>query len=148
MVCISAVCISAVRVVELVRLVGDLGDVVVLLALGQVELMPSDVGVEQHVSDVQKRRLVLPDVDKGRLHSREHPGHASLVDVADDSFVLLSLEVKLSDVAVLDQRDPGLSPGRVDHEDAAHKSILSADLHPGRPTDGTRGTSGRAARGR
>ena len=95
------------------ELVGDLGGVLVL-ALGQLELRASEVGVVDDVGDVEEGRLVQPDVHEGRLHAREHPDDAALVDVADDALVLLTLEIELRDVAVLDERHARLAAGRVD----------------------------------
>ena len=91
-----------------------------MLALGQLELRAREVRVVDDVADVEEGGLVQPDVHEGRLHAREHPDHAALVDVADDALVLLTLEIELRDVAVLDERHAGLAAGRVDHEDAAH----------------------------
>ena len=82
--------------------------------------MTGEVGVEEHVTDVEEAGLVEPDVYEGRLHAREHARDAPLVDVADDAPVFFSLEVKLSDVALLDQRDTGLPTRGVDDENAAH----------------------------
>ncbi len=92
----------------------------VVLALGEVELVARDVGVEEDVGDVEERGLLVADVDEGRLHAREHPGHATLVDVADDALVFFTLEVELGDVTVFHQRDAGLAARGVDDEDAAH----------------------------
>ena len=122
------------RVLDVVR---DLGGVLVL-ALGQLELRAGEVRVVDDVADVEEGRLVQPDVHEGRLHAREHPDHATLVDVADDALVLLTLEIELRDVAVLDERHARLAAGRVDQEDAAHGGTPCARIRSRRPPDGWR----------
>jgi hypothetical protein len=123
------------RSAVVLELVGDLGGVLVL-AFGQLELRASEVGVVDDVGDVEEGRLVQPDVHEGRLHAREHPDHAALVDVADDALVLLTLEIELRDVAILDERHARLAAGRVDQEDAAHGGTPCARIWTRRPPDG------------
>ncbi len=125
------------RRARLLDVVGDVGCVLVL-ALGQLELGPGEVRVVDDVADVEEGRLVQPDVHEGRLHAREHPDHAALVDVADDALVLLTLEIELRDVAVLDERHARLAAGRVDQEDAAHGGTPCARIRTRRPPDGWR----------
>ena len=105
-----------------------------MLALGQLELGPGEIRVVDDVADVEEGRLVQPDVHEGCLHAREHPDHAALVDVADDALVLLTLEIELRDVAVLDERHARLAAGRVDQEDAAHGGTRARD--PDSPSAG------------
>ncbi len=107
--------------------VGDLGHLGGVLALGELELL-GEVRVAVDVPDVQERGLLEADVHEGGLHAREHADHASLVDVADDPLLALSLEVVLVDRPVLDQGDARLRARRVDHQDAAagHVGPLSA----------------------
>ena len=126
---------AAPRLLE--RRSGTSGGVLVL-ALGQLELLAGEVRVVDDVADVEEGGLVQADVDEGRLHAREHPDHAALVDVADDALVLLTLEIELGDVAVLDERDAGLAAGRVDDEDAAHGGTPCARIRTRRPPDGWR----------
>ena len=105
---------------DLLGLLGHVVDVAVVLAFRHVELVTGDVRVEEYVSDVEERRLVQADVYERRLHARKHTRDATLVDVTDDAPVFFSLEIKLSDVALLDQRDTGLPTRGVDDENAAH----------------------------
>jgi len=129
--------LAVVAVLALLRDVGDLGRLVVL-ALGELELRAGEVRVVDHVADVEEGGLLQPDVDKGRLHAREHPDDATFVDVSDYPLVFLTLEVELRDVAVLHERHPGLPTGGVDHEDAAHEPTLRAHAEGRRPPDGGR----------
>jgi hypothetical protein len=118
----------------------ELGDVrcLLVLALRQLELRPGEVRVVDDVADVEEGGLVQPDVDEGGLHARENPDHAPLVDVADDSLVLLTLEIELGDVSLFDERDACLAAGRVDQEDAAHGGTPCARARSRHPPDGSR----------
>ena len=127
----------------------QLGDVrrLLVLALGQLELRPGEVRVVDDVADVEEGGLVQADVDEGGLHAREDPDHAPLVDVADDSLVLLTLEIELGDVSLLDEGDARLAAGRVDQEDAAHGGTPCARARSRHPPDGGRRKRATSVRG-
>ena len=85
---------------------------------------PGEIRVGDDVGYVEKGGLVEADVHERRLHSREDPDHLAFVDVTDDSFLVLTLQVVLGNGPLLDQRDPGLLPRGVDHQDVRHRRIL------------------------
>ena len=76
------------------------------------------VGRAAHVRDVQVGALLEADVDERRLHAGQHALDPTLVDVAGDATLALPLDVELAEVAVLDERDPGLRTVGVDDEEA------------------------------
>ncbi len=65
---------------------------------------------------MEEGRAVEAEVDEGRVHAREHPGHLAEVDVADDAAVASTLDVELGDDAVLDDGDAGLADVDVDDD--------------------------------
>src|SRR5712692_2424778 len=126
------------RLAGLDSALGCLGRLLVL-SLGQFELRAREVRIVKNIRDVEKRRLIESDVYKGGLHSGQNPNDPTLVDVSNNSLVLLPLEVELRDMAVLDEGNARLSTGGVDHQDAAaHDEILSAQPGKRAPSDGSR----------
>ena len=77
------------------------------------------VGRAAHVRDVEVRALLEADVDERGLHPGQHAFDASLVDVPRDAALALALDVELTEVPVLNERDPGLGTVGVDYEEAA-----------------------------
>ena len=63
---------------------------------------------------------IQPDVDEGRLHTRQHPHHLALVDVANDAAALGALDVHLLQDTVLHHRHPRLHGGDVHQDFFAH----------------------------
>ena len=60
----------------------------------------------KEIRHVKEGVAVESDIDKGRLHTRQHAHYAAFIDVADDSLVLFaSLDVELSDAFVFDDSD-------------------------------------------
>jgi hypothetical protein len=127
-------------------LLGDVGRLVAVLALGELELL-GEVRIAVDVADIEERGLLQADVDEGGLHAREDPDDAPLVDVADDPLLALSLEVVLVDRAVLDQRDARLRAARVDHQDIVARHVgLPIPRPPARPSSGRRRLGARGGR--
>ena len=82
------------------------------------------LGRAAHVGHVQERGLLDADVDEGRLHARKHALTSTFVDVADDAALAAALDVQLDQLALFDQRDPGLGAVSVDNKKmSGHKSL-------------------------
>ena len=54
------------------------------------------------VGHVQEGRALQPDVDKGRLHARQHARHLAQIHVADQAALERALDMQLLHRAVLD----------------------------------------------
>ena len=65
------------------------------------------VDAAHQVGDMQKRRPVQADVDKGRLHARQHAHDFAQVHIADQAALQRALDLQLLHRAVLDHGDPG-----------------------------------------
>ena len=74
----------------------------------------------RHVGHVEERCPLEPDVHEGRLHARQDPDHAALVDVADEALVLAALDVDLGHLPVLEEGDAHLVGRTVDNERIGH----------------------------
>ena len=62
-----------------------------------------------NVRDVEKPGALKPDVDKGRLHPREHPDNAPFVDIADQALACPPFDPDILQNAV-DQNDGACFP--------------------------------------
>ena len=61
--------------------------------------MPAvDCGDE--IGHMQKGRAVKPNVDKGRLHARQHPNHFAEIDVTDKAALQRALDLQFLHRAV------------------------------------------------
>ena len=69
---------------------------------------------------VNKGRTFQSDIDKGRLHARQHAHDLALVDIADDATALGALDVHFLQYAVLDQRNAGFHRRDIDENFFAH----------------------------
>jgi hypothetical protein len=78
------------------------------------------------VTHVEKGCFLQADVDESGLHAGEHAHDASLDDVADDALVAFALDMQLSELALLEQRNPGFPEFRVDDDLVLHRSACSA----------------------
>lgn len=59
-----------------------------------------------HIGHMQKGRSLKANVDKGRLHARQHARDFAQIDVADETPLQRALHVQLLHRAVLDNRYP------------------------------------------
>src|SRR6267378_5412232 len=60
----------------------------------------------KEIGDVKERVAFQTDIDKGGLHARQDAHYATLVDIADDTLVLLAaLDIKLGDSFIFDDRN-------------------------------------------
>ena len=82
-------------------------------------------GALEVVADVEEGRFFEADVDEGGLHAGEDAGDAPLHDVADDALVAFAFDVELGELAVLEQRNPGLPELRIDDDFVLHRSACS-----------------------
>ncbi len=80
------------------------------------------LAVAPDVGDVQERRAVQPDLDEGRLHSRQHPAYFAEVDVADQAAAADALDVQFLDHALLHHRNPRFLRRDVDQDFFVHSS--------------------------
>ncbi len=78
----------------------------------------------EDVGDVQEGVAFLADVDEGRLHPGEDPGHPPLVDVAHDAVVGLALDEDLGHGAILKERDLRLLGSGADDQVSGHGRSL------------------------
>jgi hypothetical protein len=78
-------------------------------------------GALEVVAHVEEGGLFEADVDERRLHAGQDARDASLHDVADHALVALALDVELGELAVLEQRNPGLPELRVDDDLVLHR---------------------------
>ena len=78
----------------------------------------------EDVGDVQEGVSLLADVDEGRLHPREDPGHPPFVDVADDAVMGGALDEDLGDGAVLKEGNLRLLRSGADDQVSGHGRSL------------------------
>src|SRR6185503_5005897 len=78
----------------------------------------------EHIGDIEKcSALDLgTQVHKGSLHTRKHPRDLAAVDVSDHSSVTFTLNKKLSEGSLFNDRYAGLGSLCVDHEQVLHES--------------------------
>ena len=62
------------------------------------------------------------NIDKSRLHAGQNTQHPTLVNIAGDIGVVSAVDVKLGDVAVVQQRDSGFMLGYINYELFVHGS--------------------------
>src|SRR6185437_5686182 len=74
----------------------------------------------RHVGDVQECGTLETDIDEGRLHPRQHAGHAALVQIADQAPSAATLDVELLHHAFFHQRGARLGGRHVDEDLHAH----------------------------
>ena len=107
------------------------------LGLGAVLLHPAEavevLDLLADVGDVEEGVLLEADVDEGRLHPRQDPRHAPLVDVADDAALLPAFDLHLGDAAVLEDGHPGLAIVGGDEELFLHDCLSSSPPCCARP---------------
>src|SRR6185369_1716377 len=82
------------------------GGLVIAFA-GFVDDDPFELGLfVKEIRDVKERVALQADIHKSRLHSRQHAHHASFVNIADDSLVLLAaFDIELGDSFIFDDGD-------------------------------------------
>jgi hypothetical protein len=68
------------------------------------------------IFDVQKCGAFLPDVDEGRLHSGQNPGHLAENDVAEGTSRAGTLNMELRDDSFFDESHARLSQVHIDDE--------------------------------
>ena len=75
------------------------------------------------VGDMKERCPLESDVDKGGLHARQHPGHASQIHVSHKPAGHLPLQMDFLQDAVHQNRHAGF-PGRIVDQDLFHDDFL------------------------
>ncbi|OIQ73769.1 hypothetical protein GALL_445890 [mine drainage metagenome] len=70
---------------------------------------------------MQKAGPVQPDVDEGRLHSRQHPRDLAQIDIADQSALQAAFDVQLLHRSMGDQRHARFLRGDVDENVFGHR---------------------------
>jgi len=85
-------------------------------------------GAGGDVRGMQERAAFEPHLHESRLHPRQHPQDASLVDVADDAVPAGALDEHFLQHAVLHQGDAGLLGGHVDQDLFTHESASALCL--------------------
>ena len=96
-------------------------------AAGRLNLLGREQVLGQLLEDVghvQEGVALLADVDEGRLHPGQDPGHPPLVDVPRDAPVGLALDEDLRDDPVLKERDLRLLRGGADDQVSGHGRSL------------------------
>jgi len=63
---------------------------------------------KRDVRDMQKRSAIESDIDKRRLHARQHTHNLALIDVAHPAAFAGALDLQFSQHPVFDCRHPGL----------------------------------------
>ena len=105
------------------RVFDDLHHQILALVESQLDLLVAGAaevaGVE--VRHMQKRRALQADVHERRLHARQHPRHAALVNVADQPALAHPLDQNLLQHPVLDDGDAGLRRRHIDQDLVAHR---------------------------
>jgi len=76
--------------------------------------------VLEHVGDVQERIALQSQVDESGLHPGQDLGHAPFVDVSDHRPMPRALDPELDHLALVENGDPRLVFGRVDHDLPRH----------------------------
>ena len=108
---------------------GITGALVIVSAFETVELGGSD-----DLRDVEERVALEAYVNKGGLHAGQDFRDPALVDVADDTALILALDEDLDDLVVLEDRDTRVVPARGDDHLLVHgKSSAKAVTTPARP---------------
>jgi hypothetical protein len=79
-------------------------------------------GVE-YVGGVQECRAIHADIDEGRLHARQYPGNAALINVADQSAAAGPLQKDFLQHAVFDDGSARLMRAGIDQNFGAHGLI-------------------------
>src|SRR5471030_1827910 len=90
------------------------------------------------VGHVQERRAFQTDVDKGRLHARQHPHHLAGVDVAGQAARQRALDVQLLHGALQDEGDAGFLRRNVNQYVFVHVSSMPVVLVVAAKDDHTR----------
>ena len=96
-------------------------------AAGRLHLLGREQVLGQLLEDVghvQEGVALLADVDEGRLHPGQDPGHLALIEVPDDPAVGFPLDEDLGDDAVVQERDLGLLGGTAHDEVFGHGRSL------------------------
>lgn len=66
------------------------------------------VATAHHIFHVQKSGALQTNINKCRIHARQHPLHLALINIADDAALALALDEKILQHAVFQKRDPRL----------------------------------------
>ena len=77
------------------------------------------------VVDIEKRRFFLPNIDKRRLHARQHPQHSPLINVTRRASLATALQKELRNRAILDECHPRFVARRIHYQDIGHKTPKS-----------------------
>ena len=101
-----------------------------------------------NIRDVNKRRALHTDIDKGRLHTGQNTYHLARIDIANDAFAGRTFNMDILDSSVIHQCHPGFHRCEIDQDLFTHVDIRCADSvvaiphldsscqvsHSGRPT--------------
>ena len=77
-----------------------------------------------NISHMQKSRPLQADVDKGRLHARQHPRDLSKVDIAHQTTLQCALDMQLLEHAVFNHGNPGLLGSPIDQYIFLHWGLV------------------------
>ena len=116
----AATAVAAIAVFLLDRLVGLL--FVVFLVLGFFS------GFSNEVRRVEEGALLSADVDEGCLNSGEHCIDPAQIDVTDHASVVWTIDEKLDEFLVLQNRDPRFTRDRVNEDFSFHYSPSHSSL--------------------
>ena len=88
----------------------------------------------RHVAHVEKRRLLLADVDERGLNAGDDGRDAAEVHVPDGPAAVLALDEKLDELAILHDRDSDLAGRKVDENLRLHRApgFLAGNRRVGR----------------
>src|SRR5690554_2723698 len=79
--------------------------------------------IRNHVTNVNKTRARQTDINKSRLHSRQHTHYFAFINVADVAFTVTPFDIKLLYYAVLNQGYSGLYRRDVDQNFFTHVAV-------------------------
>src|SRR5207237_2827615 len=81
------------------------------------------------VGDVEEGVALEAEVDEGGLHAGQNFGDAAFIDVADDGAVARPLDPQLDDLPLVENGDPRLVPGRIDHDLPRHSAVIVGEKY-------------------
>src|SRR5262249_5926135 len=72
------------------------------------------------IGNVEKAGLVQTNIDKRGLHTRQYPRYLTFVDIADETLMLLALEIEFSERPILEHRHACFKCRGINHDLALH----------------------------
>ena len=74
------------------------------------------------IGHMQKGSALKSDVDKGRLHSRQHPGHLAKINIANQAALERSLDMQFLQGTVSNNGNPRFLRRPVDQDIFMHRT--------------------------